>query len=222
MEKFRTCKHKYKFEPPFSWWLEFLKFGTTLHKYVELAITDQLNDEIKDLLLQQRPVKQRFMIIQMAEKVVDKVKELWYEYIVSELSMDKTYEDIDITLEWTMDLLFKDKEWKYVIIDIKTAKSIRDDEHIEWVKQKIIYPTLFEFIYNKHIDRFEYRVLTKTNNPDLQCIVCKTKEDYADQVKAVLDDLVETEKTGARTPSYPNHTCRYCPLKGKCQEYKVL
>lgn len=222
LEKFWTCKHRYKFEPPFSWSPIFFKFGSDLHKYVELALTDQLNEEIQDLILQQRPVKQRMMIIQMAEKILAHAKEQELTYIVSELWMSKEFSELDITLEGTMDLLFKTKDWEYIVVDIKTAKSKWQDDHANEVKQKIIYPVLFEFIYEKHIARFEYWIVTKTNNPELQVVSIPTEDSYPQDVIDILTELKETEESQARVPNYPNYSCWYCPLKWKCQDYKVL
>lgn len=158
----------------------------------------------------------------MAEKVVELVKEKEYEYVISELSMSHTYTDQDIMLEGTMDILFRTKEWDYVIVDIKTAKSNWTDEHAQAVKQKIIYPVLFAKKYWKDIKRFEYRVLTKTSNPELYQFCSDVSEDAHQQVMEILEALRKAEETQTWEPSYPNYSCRYCPLKGKCQNYKVI
>ena len=222
LETYRTCPYKFKFEPKSDPKSEHFLFGSLLHKYIELTVMWQLNDDIRDILLSRLPVKQRYMIIKMANIFVEHLENKWYTFIAAELTNNNYYEDIDIYLEWTLDLLFRDNEWSLVVVDIKTAKSKRNEEHIEWVRQKLIYPVLCKKNLWIDISRFEYWIMTKTSNPDLQEVIFDVPENAEEQVDNKLVELRQAETQGLRPTNYPNFSCRYCPLRSSCKGYQPI
>jgi CRISPR/Cas system-associated exonuclease Cas4 (RecB family) len=142
--------------------------------------------------------------------------------ITTELSM-QVYDDVsDVLIEWTMDLLLKDTEWNLIIADIKTAASVRTQEHFEWAKQKIIYPTLFKQWYHQDIKAFEYRVMTKTSNPKLTVFRYEVEDDTTEQVLNVSKELRNSTESQQWEPTPYNHSCFYCKLKSQCTWYKAL
>ncbi len=222
LEKYRTCKYRYKFEPTPNPMDEKFIFGSHMHKYCESQVNWVLNDELQWLILWRRPVKQRQMILNMADLVANQLQERWLAIVTSELTMQAYIEDADLVLEWTMDLLCKDKDWEYIIVDFKTAASARTEEHFEWVKQKIIYPALFEICYNKKIKAFEYWVMTKTSNPKLSVLTYTVEDNVIEQVNDISKELRNSTELGQRAPSYPNHSCFYCKLRNECKQYTVF
>jgi CRISPR/Cas system-associated exonuclease Cas4 (RecB family) len=135
----------------------------------------------------------------------------------------QVYDDeSDVLIEWTMDLLLKDKEWKLIIADIKTAASVWTPEHFEWAKQKIIYPTLFKQQYHKDISAFEYWVVTKTSNPKLSVFRYEVEDDTTEQVLAISKELRNSTESQQWAPTPYNYSCFYCKLKEQCKWYKAL
>lgn len=222
LEKFRICKYRYFFEPPLDPSNQNFVFGSHVHKYCEELLSWNLNDEIQTLLLQKRPVKQRAMIINMSDLIANYVQEKELTLITTELSMQVYDDESDVLIEWTMDLLLKDKDWKYIIADIKTAASVRTQEHFQWAKQKIIYPTLFKQLYHQEISAFEYRVVTKTSNPKLSVFRYEVEDDTTEQVLAISKELRNSTESQQWEPTPYNHSCFYCKLKEQCRWYKAL
>lgn len=222
LEKFRTCKYRYKFEEPMDPRDDRFVFGSNVHKYCEEQLSGNLNDEIQTLLLQRRPVKQRQMILNMSDVIANHMEEEQLSLVTTELSMQAYDDESDVIIEWTMDLLIEDTNWDYIIVDIKTAASNRTDEHAQWVKQKIIYPALFKQMYNIDIKAFEYRVVTKTSNPKLSVFRYEVEEDIIEQVLNVSKELRNSTESQQWEPTPHNHSCFYCKLKDQCRDYKVL
>jgi len=220
LEKYRECPYSYWFEPEREWGNINFKFGTALHKYIETALQGCLTEDAQDILLKPRPVKYRNMILAMCNIFLQNVKDRELTYILSEVELERVYEEEKIILTWTPDLIFKDKEWKYIMVDIKTAKSKRTEEHAEWVKQKRIYPVLIKHQYWIEMDSFEYWPMTKTSSPKLMEYKFPVPDDVEEQVHNKVKELRESIDTGSFPPNMPNYTCRWCPLKWECKNYK--
>jgi hypothetical protein len=99
LEKFRTCKYRYNFEPPLNPLDERFIFGSNVHKYCEEQVSGNLNDDIQSLLLGRRPVKQRQMILNMADAVANLMQERQLALVTTELSMETYIEDSDVILQ---------------------------------------------------------------------------------------------------------------------------
>ena len=219
LETYWTCPYRYKNEPELDEDVEHFKFGSALHKYIELLLNKWLNETTEVMLLSEWWVKQRLMISKMALLVSNLVEQKWYELVCSERTNKIFFEDLNIKLQWTYDHLFKDKEWSYILVDIKTAKSKRTQEHKDGVRQNIIYPALIKMKYNIDIKRFEYWVMTKTSNPDLEDISFEIIWDTVEEVKYKLTELRKAEESNNFPPKYWNHSCFYCPLREQCRWY---
>ena len=221
LETFRICPFRYKFEERVAD-AEHFRFGSALHKYIELLLNWTLNDTTQSMILNDRWVKERLMIIKMWNLFDSKVKEKWYELVCSEWTTKTFFEDLNTVLEGTFDHLFKNKEWQYVLVDAKTASSKRTQEHKDGVKQYIIYPSLLKKRYWLDISVFEYWVMTKTSNPQLEDINFTVPVTSVEDVEEKVKDLVHTTETGVRTPNFPNHTCFFCKLRDRCRTYKPI
>ena len=88
------------------------------------------------------------MLKALTECFLKHLEERQLTYVLSEYSYTHKFEDIkdenwdSPILEWTFDLLFKDNDWQFIFVDIKTASKHWDEEHIASVNQKRIYPAL--------------------------------------------------------------------------------
>lgn len=222
LEAFRTCPYRYKFEPPLDDTAESLRFGSALHKYVELTLSWLLNDTTQWMILNEWWVKQRLMIIKMSSLIEEKVKEKWYILICSERTNKIFFEDINIGLEWTFDHLFINQQWEYILMDVKTSASKRTQEHKDGVKQNVIYPSMLKAKHNIDVKYFEYRVCTKTSNPNLEDICFEVTGDTIDEVHNKCMDLRLAIETNTFAPNFPNHSCWYCKLRESCKQYKSL
>lgn len=222
LEAYRTCPYRYKFEPPLDDTAESLRFGSALHKYVELRLSWMLNATTEWMILNEWGVKQRLMILKMANLIEDKVKEKWYILVCSERTNKLFFEDVNIGLEWTFDHLFINQAWDYILMDVKTTKAKRTQDHKDGVRQNVIYPALLQWKYGILVKYFEYWACTKTSNPILEDICF---EITGEPMTEVHDKLVELRKsTEAQTfaPNYPNFSCWYCKLYDSCKQYKKL
>lgn len=220
LEAYRTCPYKYKYEPPLDGESDALKFWTALHKYIELLLVNKINDITEQLVFDWFGIKQRLMIIRMANLFKDKIEEKWYELIVSERKTNTLFEELNIELQWTFDHLFRNKEWKLIIVDAKTTKAKRTEEHKLWVRQNVIYPGLVKLKYMIDIDYFEYWTMTKTSNPVLEDICFEITWDPIADIAVKLQELRNSETTNFFPPKYPNFSCRYCKLKNECKNFK--
>lgn len=219
LETYRTCPYRYKYEQELDEDAEHFKFGSALHKYIELVLHNQLNETTETMLLSEWWVKQRIMISKMANLVVEKVKEKEYTIICSERTNKIFFEDINIKLQWTFDHLFMNKQWEYILMDIKTAKSKRNDEHKSSVRQNVIYPALVKMKYGIDIKYFEYRVMTKTSNPSFEDICFEIQWDTITEVTEKLQELRQSEENNIFPPKYWNYSCRYCKMRDQCKSY---
>lgn len=223
LEKFINCPFKFKFDPPRDGSGLYFAFGTTLWKLVVMNIICPDNIEGKDLLLRRRWVKFREQLITMSNIVLQKIKDEELTYVLDERSEDKLFEDINIMLGWTFDLLFKDKEWNYIMIDLKTAAQPWDDAHIEWVRQCRIYPYLHFVNNQRKIKRFEYRILSKTSIPKLQVAGFDIPDDqFVDYVDEEIHNYAKAIETDVWMPKYKNYQCHRCKLYDKCSKYVAL
>ena len=223
LEKFLTCPFRYKYEPePEPDKMAFI-FGTALHKLVEIHVQWNENQDAVNIILNKFWVKERKMLKALTECFMEHLKERNLEYVLSEYSYTHKFDDIvdsqwdSPILEWTFDLLFKDVDWKYIIVDIKTASKHRDEEHINSVNQKRIYPALAKLESGIDIDRFEYRVMNKTLTPKLQEVVFKVPEGNTETVKDFMQILVNAEDNLDFPAAYTNYSCFFCALKQQCR-----
>lgn len=223
LETFLTCPYRYKYEPePSSDKLAFI-FGTALHALVEMHVQWLQNQDAVDIILNRFGVKERRMLKALTECFINHLQERELTYVLSEYSFTHTFEDIkseDWTspiLEGTFDLLFKDKDGKYIIVDIKTASKHRDEEHIASVNQKRIYPALFKLESWVNISKFEYWVMNKTLSPKLQEVVFEVPEDNTETVTNYMQALVNAEDNLDFPAAYTNHSCFYCALRQQCR-----
>ena len=222
LEKFVNCPMAYKYSPPVDPdKLPFI-FGTALHMLVEMHVQWLENQDAVDAILHKFWVKERKMLKAMVECFMKHLEEKDYEYVMSEYSMTHRYEDIEQTpiLEWTFDLLFKDKDGTYVVVDIKTANKAWDEEHMEGVKQWRIYPHLLKVECWINVSRFEYWIMNKTLSPKLQEVVFNIEEDNDTVVKNYMADLVIAEDT-LTFPAKRNYWCWFCPLYLICKKPKT-
>ena len=222
LEKFVNCPMAYKYSPPVDPdKLPFI-FGTALHMLVEMHVQWLENQDAVDAILHKFWVKERKMLKAMVECFMKHLEEKEYEYVMSEYSMTHRYKDIEQTpiLEWTFDLLFKDKDGIYVVVDIKTANKAWDEEHMEGVKQWRIYPHLLKIECWIEVKRFEYRIMNKTLSPKLQEVVFNIDEDNDTVVKNYMADLVIAEDT-LTFPAKRNYWCWFCPLYSICKKPKT-
>jgi len=218
LEKFWNCKYRYKNETQPDPMKEAFIFGSTLHNYAESYILWNLNQDLIDILMSPRPIKQRQMIQLMWWLVAEQVSARELSLVTTELKMLHYFEEQDVIVEWTMDCLLKDKDWTYIIMDIKTAKSNRTDEHFNWVKQKIIYPAMMKLCFWVEIKAFEYRVLNKTLSPKLSVFRYELNGSEVDQLKAAIIALRNSEELGERETNYENYSCGYCPFRTACRK----
>lgn len=223
LEKFLTCPYRYKYEPePVPDKMAFT-FGTALHKLVEIHVQWNENQDAVNIILNKFWVKERKMLKALTDCFMEHLKERNLEYVLSEYSYTHRFSDIvdsqwdNPILEWTFDLLFKDSEWRYIIVDIKTASKHRDEEHINSVNQKRIYPALAKLESDIDIYKFEYRVMNKSLSPKLQEVVFEVPEWNTETVEEYMKILVNAEDTLDFPAAYTNYSCFFCALKQQCR-----
>lgn len=180
------------------------------------------NQDAVDIILNRFGVKERKMLKALTECFIQHLEERELTYVLSEYSYTHTFEDITDEqwehpiLEWTFDLLFKDKEWQYIIVDIKTASKHWDDEHINSVNQKRIYPALAKLESWIKVSKFEYWVMNKTLSPKLQEVVFEVPEDNVETVTDYMKALVQAEDNLDFPANYTNYSCFFCTLRKAC------
>lgn len=163
------------------------------------------------------------MLKALTECFIEHLKTRNLEYVLSEYSYTHRFDDIvdaswdNPILEWTFDLLFKDEEGKYIIVDIKTASKHRDEEHILSVNQKRIYPALMKLESWIDVSKFEYRIMNKTLTPKLQEVVFDVPENNTEIVTAYMQTLVNAEDNLDFPAAYTNYSCFFCALKNQCR-----
>lgn len=223
LEKFLNCAFRFRYEPEADPNSEAFKFGSALHKLVEMYVQWTENQTAVDMILNPRWVKERKMLKAMTEKFMQHIEERKLTYILSEYSMLKQFnkdEETDTTLEGTFDLLFQDEDGKYIVIDIKTASSNWTQEHIDGVYQKYIYPALIEWNTWLHIDKFEYRILKKTLTPSIQEVVYDVEPDVKDKVTNYIWEYNEALQSLQFAPKRPNYACFFCKVKVECTHFQ--
>ena len=228
LEKFLTCPYRYKYEPePAPDKMAFI-FGTALHKLVEMHVQWIENQDAVDIILNRFGVKERKMLKALTECFIKHLEERELEYVLSEYSYTHKFEDIkdenwdSPILEWTFDLLFKDKEWQYIFVDIKTASKHWDDEHINSVNQKRIYPALALLESWIKVSKFEYRVMNKTLSPKLQEVVFEVPDDNTETVTDYMRLLVNAEDNLDFPAAYTNYSCFFCAIRQQCRAMNNL
>lgn len=228
LETFLTCPYKYKYEPtPSPDKMAFL-FWTALHKLVEMHVQWLENQDAVDIILNRFGVKERKMLKALTECFIQHLEERNLTYVLSEYSFTHTFEDITDwewehpILEWTFDLLFKDQDWQYIIVDIKTASKHWDDEHINAVNQKRIYPALAKLESWIKVSKFEYWVMNKTLSPKLQEVVFDVPEDNVETVTNFMQALTDAEDNLDFPQNYTNYSCFFCQLRKQCRAQNNL
>lgn len=219
LETYRNCPYRYKNEPAPDEEAVHFKFGSALHKYIELRLVNQINEETEFMIFNERWVKQRLMIQRMSQLFIENLEKKWYVLVCSERTNKYFFEDINIELQWTFDHLFKNKEWEYILVDAKTAQSKRTQEHIEGVRQNVIYPALIKLKYWIDVKFFEYWIMTKTITPQFQEVCFEVTWNPEEEVANKLKELRQSEELNFFKPNYPNYSCWYCKLKDQCRGY---
>lgn len=203
-------------------------FGTALHKLVEMHVQWIENQDAVDIVLNRFGVKERKMLKALTECFIQHLEERQLTYVLSEYSYTHKFEDITDEqwehpiLEWTFDLLFKDNEWQYIIVDIKTASKHWDEEHINSVNQKRIYPALAKLESWIKVSKFEYWVMNKTLSPKLQEVVFDVPEDNVETVTDFMKALVKAEDDLDFPANYTNYSCFFCALRKSCRAMNNL
>ena len=218
LETFLTCPFKYKYAPDPEPNKKAFLFWRALHSLVEMSVQWVYNKTAEELILYPFEDKDRRILLAQTIKFMEHLEERKLKYIASEYSFTHTFEDIigEPILEGTFDLLFQDEEWKYLIVDIKTASKLREDDHIESVNQKKIYPALMELEWWIKVDRFEYWIMNKILHPKLQEVVYKVPENNTDDVRWFMQDFVDADENLDYPKKYPNFTCFFCPFNSDC------
>lgn len=207
----------YKYSPPVDPDKMPFIFWTALHMLVEMHVQWLENQDAVDAILHKFWVKERKMLKALTMCFMEHLKERNLEYVMSEYSMTHRYEDVQWQpiLEWTFDLLFKEQDGTYVVVDIKTANKAWDEEHIQGVRQRQIYPALLKQECWVEVKRFEYWIMNKTLSPKLQEVVFNIEEGNEDIVKNYMSDLVIAEDT-LTFPAKRNYWCWFCPIRDLC------
>ena len=218
LETFSKCPYFYKFRPPFEWaW--FLKFGTMVHKYIEMKLSGIMNPDAETLLFTDVPVSERNMCIKMAELICNYVKEQWWSIVISEIESIYTYDDVE--LHWTFDLLFKDKEGNFILWDIKTASNPRTESQKENSRQKVYYPTLVGKTLRIPIKKFCYLIVTKRSQPKLFPYIYEVQDWDIERTEKEMTKFREANENNIRTPAeyWSIQDCMWCKLKNQCKLY---
>ena len=219
LEKYITCPFKYKNDLPIDGDAEHFRFWTALHKYIELRLVNLINETTEQMIFKDRWVKQRLMMIKMANLFEAKVQEKGYTLICSEWTNEHFFEDLNIKLSWTFDHLFINKEWEYILVDAKTASSKRSKEMRTSVRQNVIYPALVKLKYWLDIKYFEYWVMTKKSNPSLEDICFEITGDPVEDIYTFVKELRESNTQNFFPPKYPNYSCWFCKLYDQCKNF---
>lgn len=112
-----------------------------------------------------------------------------------------------------VDRIEKLENGKYVIVDYKTYKEIKNETNdINTCFQVVLYAYLLEQTENKEIEKCEYRYL---RNPDT--IECVYNEAIKEQLKSKLLKLKESLDTGVfELAQDKDKACKYCTLSSIC------
>lgn len=218
LETFSKCPYLYKFRPPFDWaW--FLKFGTMVHKYIEMQLSNTLNEDAITLLFTDVPVSERDMCKKMADKICDYVKEQGWTLVITEIESIYTYDGVE--LHWTFDLLFKDKGWNFIIADIKTASNPRTEKQKEASRQKVYYPTLVGKTLRVPIKKFCYLIVTKRSEPQLTPYIYEVKDEDIEKTESEMTKFRIATENNVWTPTefWSIQDCMWCKLKNQCKLY---
>lgn len=218
LEWFLTCPRKYKFAPESDPDKLCFTFGTALHLLVESWVMWVLNDYAMNLIVAQFPDKEQRVLRAQVNCFLEHLKEKNYEFITSEYKMTHRYPFQDVILEWTFDLLFRDKDTnEIVIVDIKTASKERDEEHINWVHQKEIYPELVYQTLGLKVNRFEYWIMKKVLKPQVQEVVHHVKDNNSEIVEEFITRFKQADEDMDYPDTFQNYTCFFCPLYKQCK-----
>lgn len=218
LETFLSCELLYKNNPPFTWKEEYLTFGTDVHKYIELSLMDESNQLGRDIVLRNRPIKQRDMIIMMWNIVLEQIKLRNLKLVLNEYTSYYIYKD-KIKLQGTFDFLFSDENWNLILLDLKTAASSRDEDTISSVKQCKIYPAMLKNYLWITINKFEYWILKKTSIPKLQIVPFDIDDDcYTEWLDNSLKSFLASYDNDIWNSNKPNYKCKYCKIKHLCNK----
>lgn len=221
LEKFMTCHYKYKFDAPRDGSWIFFDFWTALHKYIETRLKTPDNKEALDLILKPWAVKYREQIMLMSNVFLEEFEKRWLTLVIDELKLNNTFTEHEIYLEGTPDLLCRNPQWEYLILDIKTASAERPDDQQKGVKQCKIYPALFKMWHDINVKYFEYWVMKKISIPTLKIYTYETTEDvHVNELGERVQEFRKCMDEEIRMPSYPNYQCKWCKLRSACFEYK--
>jgi putative RecB family exonuclease len=218
LETFNNCPAKYKYYNDWDGTNDILEFGTLVHRYMELLVSDSLTEVGEALILSDLPIGKRQWIQEAGQLVLEYIKENKLTYIISEYSMKETFEDVQIHFHGTFDMLVQDENGDYHMLDFKTAKSARDDKHIDEVLQKKAYPWLLERAQGIEVKSFKYIILVKTVKPKMQIYSYDTDETDNDTMIGIMSNLREATDTGDFKPK-ANYQCRFCKGKMACPAF---
>lgn len=219
LESFFTCAFKHKF-----WKQDFsnndaLLFGSLTHAVLQsFFINVKSGIDTLDILCAKYEERCKtiydYICLVEADKLNEKYNIICSEYkCVTEIEMWKYL----IILEGTLDMISKDDNGWFSIIDFKTSKAERKAETYDNKIQKHIYPRLLaQLVGRDRVQNFEYIIFTKHVKPRLQILKTEVKEQEADEfVKKLLEDYCFAYENNMRNPKIC-HTCFFCPVKDTC------
>lgn len=123
-----------------------------------------------------------------------------------------------LTFEGRVDRIEKLKDGNYQIVDYKTYRDIKNEEHdLKTCFQVVLYAYMLENTENKKIENCQYRYL-RMQNVNVDCI-------YNEQMKEQLENKLKEFKEALDKGEFPiaskddrdkKEVCKYCKLSSIC------
>lgn len=219
LESFHSCAFKHKYAKKDFSNNDALLFGTLTHAVLQsYFFSSQAGMDTLDILCNtyQTWCDTIFKYIQLIEwaNLTSQYRFICSEYkCISEIELGKYL----VILEWTIDAISKDTNWRYTLIDFKTSKAERKPDQYESKLQKYIYTRLLSHLVGEDMVKgFDYIILTKHVKPRLQVLKYETKRDEINAfMKALLENYCTSLSTNMWNPKICT-SCFFCPLKTTC------
>lgn len=231
LESFLDCPYKFKFQPPFESNKEALYFWTMMHNTIlPILATRKDREPLMGILCPKHSEYCRYW-----HRYLDKLQTyLWDRDVIAiEHKMMLIFEvgEFKLVLEWSVDAIEYTQDWKYNVLDLKTASKRWTEETYKNKLQKLIYSYMLDYLTNWLMNNFEYLILTKhkvMNNIELQTIQYTYSKGESENLLLwnlenkwewwLIREYLNAYKTWIYTCNKSSH-CRYCPLgpkQGKC------
>jgi len=219
LESYFTCPFKHKFWKQDFANNEALHFGSLTHAVLQ-AFFFKPKAGIDTLDIICRSYEDRCKIIynylKLAEdnKLSEQYNLICTEFkCVIEIEMWKFL----IILEGTIDVISRDDQGNYTLIDFKTSKAEWKPEQYENKIQKFLYPWLLaQLVGEEHVKAFDYLIFTKHVTPRLQQL--KYVVDWNETnlfLKTLLTNYCFSFENSMWNPKICQ-VCFFCPLKATC------